>query len=288
VVLAILLMVLDHKFHQTEALRSALSVLAYPLQTLADLPANASKWLNENTQGREELQQGNQNLRKENLKLRAKLQLYDALRAENERLRDLLGSSYKIGNRILVAELSAMNLDPSRQQVIVRKGSNSGVYEGQAALDAHAVMGQVIHVTPLNATVLLITDPQHALPVQVLRNGLRTIATGTGRINQLELPYLPNNADIREGDLLVTSGMGKKFPAGYPVAKVSQVIREPGKAFATVIAEPQAKLDRSQEVLLVWEIDGNAYRPQAEAGLEPVPPPTAELETPTVTEAVSQ
>ena len=285
-ILSILLMVLDHKFHQTEALRSALSVLAYPLQALADLPANASTWLSKNTQGRETLQQDNQKLHKENLKLRAKLQLYDALRAENERLRDLLGSSYKIGNRILVAELSSMDLDPFRHQVIIKKGSNSGVYEGQAALDAHAVMGQVIHVTPLNATVLLITDPHHSLPVQVLRNGLRTIATGAGQINQLELPYLPNNADIREGDLLVTSGMGKKFPPGYPVAKVSQVIREPGKAFATVIAEPQARLDRTQEVLLVWEIDGDAYKPQPQP--EPEPAPAIEAATPAVSGVMDQ
>ena len=285
-ILSILLMVLDHKFHQTEALRSALSVLAYPMQALADLPANASSWLSRNTQGRETLQRDNRKLHKENLKLRAKLQLYDALRAENERLRDLLGSSYKIGNRILVAELSSMDLDPFRHQVVIKKGSNSGVYEGQAALDAHAVMGQVIHVTPLSATVLLITDPQHSLPVQVLRNGLRTIATGAGQINQLELPYLPNNADIREGDLLVTSGMGKKFPPGYPVAKVSQVIREPGKAFATVIAEPRARLDRTQEVLLVWEIDGDAYKPEPEK--EPEPSPAIEAATPAVTEVMAQ
>lgn len=272
-----MLMVLDHKFHQTEALRSALSVVAYPLQALADLPANASRWINQVTLGREELQQNNQRLHKENLKLRAQLQLYNSLKAENERLRDLLGSSYKVDNRILIAELSAMDLDPFKQQVIIRKGSNSGVYEGQAVLDAHAVMGQVIHVTPLDSTVLLITDSQHALPVQILRNGLRTIATGTGQINRLELPYLPNNADIREGDLLVTSGMGKKFPAGYPVAKVSQVIREPGKAFATVIAEPQARLDRTQEVLLVWEIDSNAYAPQPQP--EPESAPAAEPTT---------
>jgi len=275
-------MVLDQKFHQTEALRSALSVLVYPLQALADLPANASNWINQLTLGREELQQNNQQLHKENLKLRAELQLYNSLKAENERLRDLLGSSYKIGNRILVAELSSMDLDPFRQQVIIKKGRNSGAYEGQAVLDAHAVMGQVIHVTPLDATVLLITDPQHALPVQILRNGLRTIATGTGQINRLELPYLPNNTDIREGDLLVTSGMGKKFPAGYPVAKVSQVNREPGKAFATVIAEPQARLDRIQELLLVWEIDGNNYSPQTDSE----PAPAGDSESSSATEAM--
>ncbi len=268
-ILSILLMVMDHKFHQTEALRSALSVVAYPLQALADLPVNVSKWLSEVTQDRQQLLQNDRALRKENLKLHAQLQIHDSLKAENERLRDLLGSSYKVDSRILVAELSSMDLDPFRQQVVIKKGTHSGVYEGQAVLDAHAVMGQVIHVTPLQSTVLLITDPQHALPVQVLRNGLRTIATGTGLINQLELPYLPNNADIREGDLLVTSGMGKKFPAGYPVAQISRVVREPGKAFATVIAEPEARLDRTQEVLLVWEIDSNTYAPINESEPEP-------------------
>ncbi len=253
-ILSILLMVMDHRFHQTETLRSALTVFTYPIQYLAEVPSNIGRLVTEILQTRSDLQQSNDLLRKDNLKLKARLQQVEALQAENERLRDLLGSAYKIGNRVLVAELSAMDLDPFRQQIVIDKGSRSGVFEGQAVLDAHAVMGQVIHVSPLNATVLLITDVEHALPVQVLRNGLRTIAVGSGRIDQLDMPYLPNNADIRPDDLLVTSGLGGKFPPGYPVARVTDVKREPGKPFATVLARPLAQLDRTREALLVWEV----------------------------------
>ncbi|HID44504.1 MAG TPA: rod shape-determining protein MreC [Chromatiaceae bacterium] len=264
-ILSILLMVMDHRFHQTETLRSTLSLLTYPIQFLAETPSNIGRWVAETLQTRADLQASNQRLYKENLKLKAELQLVAALQAENERLRDLLGSAYKIGNRVLVAELSAMDLDPFRQQIIIDKGSNSGVFEGQAVLDAHAVMGQVIHVSPLSATVLLITDVEHSLPVQVLRNGLRTIAVGSGGINELEMPYLPNNADIRPDDLLVTSGLGGKFPPGYPVAKVTEVKREPGKPFATVLARPLAQLDRTREALLVWEVNLPPEFPEDEA-----------------------
>ncbi len=260
--LSILLMVMDHRFHQTETLRSVLSTLTYPIQRLAELPGDVGGWLAERFKSRSRLERENLQLRRENLELKAELQQLASLQAENERLRDLLGSAYKIGNRVLVAELSAMDLDPFRQQVVIDKGSASGVYAGQAVLDARAVMGQVIHVSPLRATVLLITDAHHALPVQVLRNGLRTIAVGTGRIDRLELPYLPNNADIRPNDLLVTSGLGGKFPPGYPVARVAEVKRLPGKPFARVTATPLAQLDRAREVLLVWEVKPPAVQPE--------------------------
>lgn len=270
-ILSILLMVMDHRFQQTEALRSALTVLTYPIQYLAETPSNISRWVTETLRTRSDLQSSNHSLYKENLKLKARLQQIEALQAENERLQDLLGSAYKIGNRVLVAELSAMDLDPFRQQIVIDKGSRSGVFDGQAVLDAHAVMGQVIHVSPLNATVLLITDVKHALPVQVLRNGLRTIAVGSGRIDQLDMPYLPNNADIRMDDLLVTSGLGGKFPPGYPVAKVIEVKRQPGKPFATVLARPLAQLDRTREALLVWEVNIPPEFPEEELPSQTAP-----------------
>ncbi len=266
--LSILLMVLDHRYHQTETLRAALSLFTYPVTFVAQLPGRVGGWITETLESREWLQNRNRALEIENLKLRAQLQKMDALAAENERLRDLLGSAYKIGDRVLVAELMSMNLDPFRQQVKIDKGTTSGVYEGQAVLDAHAVMGQVTHVDSYTATVLLITDPEHAVPVQILRNGLRTIAVGTGRIDALDLPYLPNNADVRSGDLLVTSGLGGKFPPGYPVGRVTAVERMPGKPFAHVTAEPLAHLDRAREVLLVWEV-----KPPHEA-LPPAAAPT--------------
>jgi rod shape-determining protein MreC len=254
VILSLTLLVLDHRFHHLQQLRSTLAFLTYPLHYLADLPFTASRWLSETTSSQGTLLEQNRALRDENLRLKVELQKYESLQAENLRLRDLVDSSFKVGDRVLVAELSSVDLDPYKQQVIIKKGAVSGVFEGQPVLDANAVMGQVINVTALSSTVLLITDTSHALPVQVLRNGLRTIAVGTGRIDQLKLPYLPTNSDIVEGDLLVTSGLGGKFPPGYPVATVTRIDRSPDAPFSSVFAEPHAHLDRSREVLLVWTI----------------------------------
>jgi rod shape-determining protein MreC len=251
---SIALMTLDHRQQHLESVRSLLSLAASPLQYAADLPANGVDWFSGALTSRKQLLSENRELHAQNLVLRGRLQQFEALEAENMRLRDLLASSFKIGDRVLIAELLSVDLDPYRQQVVINKGSASGVFVGQPVLDADAVMGQVIRVTPFTSTVLLITDASHALPIQVNRNGLRTIAEGTGLINRLELPHLPNNADIQIGDLLVTSGLGGHFPPGYPVAQVTDVIREPGRPFATVVATPSAHLDRSREVLLVWTI----------------------------------
>lgn len=254
-VAAIGLMVLDHGKNPLTELRAALSVLTYPLHLIADLPADIGNWTRNSLASHEQLETENRELRAANLRLQSRLQKLVALEAENMRLRDLLGSSLQVGEEVVIAELSAVDLDPYKQQVVIAKGASAGVFKGQPVLDAHGVAGQVIHVNPFNATVLLITDASHALPVQVLRNGLRTIAVGTGRSNQLELPYLPNNSDIREGDQLVTSGLGGSFPPGYPVAEITQVQRDPGRPFAHIVAQPQAQLDRHREVMLVWTID---------------------------------
>ncbi len=261
VLLSLTLLVLDHRYHHLQQLRSALAFVTYPLHLLADLPFTASRWFSETTSSRDTLLEQNRELRDENLRLRAELQKYESLQAENMRLRDLVDSSFKVGDRVLVAELSSVDLDPYKQQVIINKGGVSGVFEGQPVLDANAVMGQVTNVTPLESTVLLITDTSHALPVQVLRNGLRTIALGTGRIDALKLPYLPTNSDITEGDLLVTSGLGGKFPPGYPVATVTRIDRSPDAPFSTIIAQPSAHLDRSREVLLVWTVPNQLATP---------------------------
>lgn len=245
-------MIIDHREHHLESVRAAVSTLTYPLQYIASLPLSAGDAISENFSSRTRLQDENRNLKKENLLLQVHQQKMNALEAENMRLRNLLESSFKIGDRVLIAELMAVDLDPYRQQVLINKGSNSGVFKGQPVLDANGVMGQVVHVNRSTSSVLIITDTSHALPVQINRNGLRTIAMGTGRINELTLPNLPNNADIREDDLLVTSGLGGRFPPGYPVAKVTSIIREPGLPFASVQASPSAHLERTREVLLVW------------------------------------
>jgi rod shape-determining protein MreC len=283
VLLSLALLVLDHRFHHLQQLRSALSFLTYPLQYLADLPFTTSHWLSEATSSHEVLYERNQQLHAENLRLQAELQKYESLQAENMRLRDLVDSSFKVGDRVLVAEMASVDLDPYKQQVIIKKGAVSGVFEGQPVLDARAVMGQVIEVNPLASTVLLITDSSHALPVQVLRNGLRTIAVGTGRIDELKLPYLPTNSDIVVGDLLVTSGLGGKFPPGYPVATVTRVDRSPDAPFSSVFAEPRAHLDRSREVLLVWTVPNDvpsAYAPTDAPADAPPDAPADDQTTP--------
>lgn len=248
-------MVLDHRHNHLEFLRSGLSVLLYPVQYLAGLPRLLSESASKAITSRGELESERDQLYDENLQLRARLQKFEALEAENMRLRGLLDSSFKVGDRVLIAELIAVEQDPFRQQVLISKGWTSGLFEGQPVLDANAVVGQVTHINPFSASVLLITDATHALPVQLNRNGLRTIALGTGLINRLELPHLPNNADIKVGDLLITSGLGGGFPPGYPVAEVIEVRREPGQPFASVIAQTTAHLDRIHEVLLVWTLN---------------------------------
>jgi len=240
---------------------------------IADSPIAIGQWLSELTIEQQSLLETTQQLEKDKILLQAKLQKYQALEAENLRLRSLLDSSFKVGERVLIAELSSVELDPYRQQIMINKGTSSGVYVGQPVLDAHAVMGQVINTSPLLSTVLLITDASHALPVQVLRNGLRTVAVGTGEINQLNLPFLPRNADIRSGDTLVTPGLGGVFPPGYPVATVTAVTQETGQHFASITATPMAHLDRSREVLLVWTIKQHMQTPDREKPASPTDMP---------------
>ncbi|MBK5931936.1 rod shape-determining protein MreC [Halochromatium salexigens] len=265
VLLSLGLMFADARDRHLSWVRSTLAVVAYPVHWLASQPSQFARALDSRLATEADLRERNTLLEHENLELKGRMQRFLALQAENSRLRDLLGSSFKVGDRVLVAELLQVELDPYRQQVLVDKGTSSGVYVGQPVLDANAVMGQVVIANPLTATVLLITDADHALPVQVNRNGLRTIATGTGLVNQLRLPHLPKNADVRVGDLLVTSGMGGVFPAGYPVARIVEVADDPNSSFATVNAEPTARLDRSHEVLLVWTVEPVQAAPNTSA-----------------------
>jgi rod shape-determining protein MreC len=245
-------MVVDHRQHHMEAIRSAISVVIYPIQYLVNLPVAVGHWMGESVSSREQLLEENERLRMQQLLFKAQLQKLAALRIENVRLRELLQSSKKVGENVLIAELLAIDLDPFSRQIVVNKGSNDSVYMGQPVLDAEGIMGQIVHVGPFSATVMLITDPNHAIPVHVNRNGLRAIALGTGAPDVLEIPYLPNSADIQKGDLLTSSGLGGRFPADYPVARITKVEINPTQPYATVTAEPIALLERSREVLLVW------------------------------------
>jgi rod shape-determining protein MreC len=245
-------MVMDHKYKNLETLRAGLSVVVYPIQLSIELPGTISDWFSESLSSRRRLQEENDSLRTQQMMQKVQLQKLAALEAENIRLRELLDSSFKVGEKVLIAELLSVNLDPYKHQIVINKGESDDVYPGQPLLDAKGVMGQIVHAGPYTSTAILITDTAHAIPVQVNRNGLRSIALGSGTINRLELPYIPNNADIRPGDLLVTSGLGGHFPPGYPVAEVAAVQHDPGHAFSQVVATPLAELNRSREVLLVW------------------------------------
>ncbi len=245
-------MVLDHRQHRLDDLRAALSVVVYPLQVAVDLPVAAARWGAEVLATRRRLQEENLRLRARNLLLEAQNQKLAALEAENARLRELLHAGRRVGERVLIAELLAVDLDPYRHRVVLDKGTRDGVRVGQPLVDARGVMGQVIEAGPLSAVAMLISDPGHALPVAVLRTGLRAIAYGTGDSERLLLPHLPRTADVRAGDRLVTSGLGGRFPPGYPVGTVVRVERDPDGAFTRAVARPAARLRRAREVLLVW------------------------------------
>jgi rod shape-determining protein MreC len=232
-----------------------LTIAVYPLQVAANTPLLVSNWMVDTFSSKSRLLAENEKLKRVNMKLQAQQQKLATIENENLRLRDLLESSLKVKDRVLIAELLAVDLDPYKQQVLINKGANSGVFEGQPVLDANAVMGQVTNVTPYSATVLMITDARHSLPVQILRTGQRAIAVGTGDINRLQVPHLPTNADIIVGDLLVTSGLGGRFPPGYPVATITDIKRVEGQAFIDIEATPDARLDHTREVLLVWTVD---------------------------------
>lgn len=262
--LSIVLMTLDHRQHHLDSMRAALSVLVYPLQLIVDLPGSASEWFRESLATRRALQEENASLRTKHMVLSTQLQKLESLEAENRRLRALLDSSFQVGKRpMLIATLLSVDMDPWRHQIEINKGSLDRLFAGQPLLDSQGVMGQLVHVGPFTSTAMLITDPSHAIPVQINRTGLRTIALGTGSIDRLELPHIPNNADIQVGDLLVSSGLGGRFPPGYPVAEVIEVEQDAGRAFSHVMARPRALLDRSRDVLLVWPPD--MQQPQAPA-----------------------
>ncbi|WP_240342341.1 rod shape-determining protein MreC [Methylococcus sp. EFPC2] len=232
-------------------LRTPFAVSVYPLQQLVSSPVRLFQDLKSIFADNARLRDENEAMAEELAVLNTRLLRFEALEQENIRLRGLLETSFKLGEQVQIAELLAVNLAPYEHVVVVNKGSRFGAYPGQPVMDAHGVVGQVLRVTPYSAEVMLITDPNHAIPVQVNRNGLRTIALGTGQIDKLSLPYLTGNADIQPGDLLVTSGMGGLFPQGYPVATVNAVSSQ-ASPFAKVTATPVAQLDRNRELLLVW------------------------------------
>lgn len=245
-------MLLDHRQDHLSRARQALSIVVYPIQLAVDLPFRLYAWGTEAVSDRDGLLAENEELNRALLDAQFRLQRLDALQVENARLRELLESTASFDDRRLVAEVLSVDLDRYRQRFVLNRGGSDGVFVGQPILDRFGIVGQVVTVGQWTSEAVLITDADHAIPVVVNRTGLRTIAVGTGDVGRLRLPYLTNSADIQRGDLLVSSGLGEVFPAGYPVGRVLDLQSRPGQAFADVIAEPVSALDRDQEVLLVF------------------------------------
>ncbi|CAA9889851.1 Rod shape-determining protein MreC [Candidatus Methylobacter favarea] len=235
-----------------DPVRTTLSFFIDPLKYLVDLPRVLGEHAADSVTSYSALKKENKRLREEQLIHQIRLLKFASLEKENIRLRALLENSFKLGEQVLIAELISINMAPYENIVLVNKGTRFGVHPKQPVLDANGVVGQVFRALPFSSEIMLITDPNHAIPVQVNRNGLLTIAVGSGKLNQLNLPFLPNNADIRPGDLLITSGLGGTFPQGYPVGIVDDFTPQPKRSFALITATPKAMLDRNRELMIVW------------------------------------
>ena len=252
VVLSILLMWLDNREHHLDTVRRTIGAAVYPIQIIVDTPARMWNWVRDISTSNNQLRLENSRLKTEALITRGRIQELAALKAENDRLRAMLEAREQVRGEVRVVEIMAVDANPYRHDIVLDIGTNDGAYDGQAIVDASGVVGQVIAAGLTTSQAILISDADHTLPVVVNRNGLRTVAFGTGEYDRLDLPFLDNNADIRPGDLLITSGLGGAFPSGYPVAVVDTVTRIPQEPFADVTATPAAALDQVREVMLIW------------------------------------
>ena len=256
--LCVALMFVDQRFNHLEVVRSNISLVLSPLRYLVSLPVITVNWASEWLSSHTDILNENAVLKADGRILNARLQKMQVLQAENTRLRNMLGSSRKLADQVIVAELLSVDQNPYRQLIEINKGTNDSVALGHAVIDDFGIMGQVIHVNQYTSTTILISDPEHAIPVQFIRSGTRSVAFGNGSVDQLELRYLPATADIEVGDELVTSGLGGRFPADYPVAKVISITKDLTLGFVTVLAKPLARLDSSREVLVVKPNNGIA------------------------------
>ncbi len=252
IALSVSMMLIDYRTQQLERLRNILQTLVYPVMFVSIIPREIIQELTGSMERSEDLQTNNESLRQENLLLRSRLKKLHSLEADNRRLKRLLGQSDQIAERVLLAELVEVSLEPYTQRISLNKGSRDDVYVGQPVINGDGVIGQVVHTSQFQSTVTLLTDPSSAVPVMVMRNGLRGVLFGTGVRNRLAMPYLTADADIRIGDLLITSGMGGRFPTGYPVATVTDVKQKPSDEFLTINTLPVTQLDHGREVLLIW------------------------------------
>jgi rod shape-determining protein MreC len=265
IILSIALIFLDIKFSQLDTVRRLMGSSLTPVYWLSALPQNISSGVSSLFTSRESLQEELDKLKSQMLVLERKAQKLASVTAELNRLRELLNASRLLDEGVVVAEIIAASPNPDNQYFQINKGLNDGVYLGQAVLDAYGLMGQVIDVNDLTSRVLLISDSRHAVPVQINRNGLRAIAYGVGALHYLELGSVPATYDIKVGDLLVSSGLGGRFPEGYPVGRISEILIEPGKSFSQIKVIPEAQLNRSKLLLLVFKNNPNDLKQQIQS-----------------------
>ncbi|OGT37068.1 MAG: rod shape-determining protein MreC [Gammaproteobacteria bacterium RIFCSPHIGHO2_12_FULL_38_14] len=253
ILLAIILMVADRRVSYISSFRAMISLPLAPIQYVVNLPTELVSGIKNAMVSRRALIEENLKLKADALLLHSKLQRLIAIESENNYLKSLLQSSQQMkGNKVLIAELLAVDTEPFSSRIILNKGTRDGIYIGQPVLDASGVMGQVIEAGPITSRVLLINDVHSGIAVQSARNGTRAIVMGDSDSNNLRLMYVPKTADIRTGDLFMTSGLGDRFPEGYPVGRVVSVKKDPAYQFSTVYLQPSAHLNSSRQVLLLW------------------------------------
>ncbi|MGQ8775945.1 rod shape-determining protein MreC [Serratia sp. NA_112.1] len=261
VIVAICLIVADSRLGTFVKIRNYMDTAVSPFYFLANGPRKVLDSVSETLATRQQLELENRALRQELLLKNSDILLLGQFKQENARLRELLGSPLRQDEHKMVTQVISTGSDPYSDQVVIDKGSDNGVYEGQPVISDKGVVGQVVAVAKVTSRVLLICDASHALPIQVLRNDIRVIAAGSGCADDLQLEHLPNNTDIRVGDVLVTSGLGGRFPEGYPVAVVSSVKVDNQRAYTVIQARPTAGLQRLRYLLLLWGADRNGDMP---------------------------
>ncbi|MCY7295260.1 rod shape-determining protein MreC [Alteromonas sp. a30] len=255
IILSLALMVMDHRLDSFRFARVYLNSLVAPLQYVANIPSDALNWLARELTSKRQLLEENARLTHQATLMSEENLRYQFLKRENDRLRTLLGSPVRENARKMVAELMAVDNNPYSKQIVIDKGAIHGVYQGQAVLDEHGIVGQVLQVATTNSRILLISDITHATPTRLARNDVRLIASGSGDLDELVIDHVAHSTDIKAGDILISSGLGNVFPEGYPVAKVTSVIRDESRPFASIKAEPAARLDRLKYLLLLWPSD---------------------------------
>ncbi len=251
-VLSILLMYFDQRDGWSQRIRYVLQAAAYPVQVAVGSPRMLWDATFDLFRTRSGLREENEQLKNRERDLSLTAMRFAALEQENARLRGLANGLPPLVTRSQLADVVSVDLSSQRQRLVIDKGDRAGLYRSQAVVDASGLVGQLVRVGPFSAEVMLISDPGHAVPVEILRNGVRTVAEGTGNEDELRLSLLPATADVKAGDTIVTSGLGGVFPAGIPVGTVTQAVRDPDDILAQVRIKPRASLARDRHVMALW------------------------------------